>query len=217
MRVQVRGGQLLDGELSRCHRAIAVCLCGLAQLALDRPAGLRDNESGRDKRTRVSFEEDLAALVVRVSFVGGGEDDVRIEDERQAPNSSVSMSSSSRADRPLVERGPGSRSSIPSSGEAFGDASAAKSSGATPRSAAALGDPSGHRLVDLDRQLGHRSPVCGRPVATSRRGGRSCRFVCPRTGMSRLVLSVPRSFRGVGADLTTYPQGEIGLTPCLTC
>jgi hypothetical protein len=128
-------GERLDMQLARRDRAVELGLGCRAELPVDEPAGLSYDERGGEQRAGVALEELLATIMVRVRIVGDGDDDVGVDEKGQEPNPSASMSSSSAARRPLVDRPRLANRSL--RGEnCSAMTSPASRSGATPRSAA---------------------------------------------------------------------------------
>jgi hypothetical protein len=132
----VGDGEDFDCQLLGGERTVERRLGWRAELPIDQPAGLSDDQRRRDKGTGMAFKQLLATLVIRVGGISDGDDDIRIDEKAQRPNPSASRSSSSAARRPLVERPRPAKLSLRRTGNRSASTSPARSSVDVPRSAA---------------------------------------------------------------------------------
>ena len=77
----VAGGECFDGDGAGGDAAVERCFGGRADLTVDQPAGLGDDQGGGDQRPGVLFDEVPAGSVVGVVAVSGGEEDAGIDEE----------------------------------------------------------------------------------------------------------------------------------------
>ena len=74
-----------------------------SELPVDQPSGLGDHEPGRDERSGMRLQQLPAGPVVGIASIGGSEQHAGVDDQRQRPNPSASMSSASAAVRPELD------------------------------------------------------------------------------------------------------------------
>ncbi len=133
----VRRREDFDSKVAGDDRAVEVGFGAGPELAIDQPTCLRHHEGCRDEGPGMTLQEGLTAIVVGISVIGRGQDDVGVDQEGQRPNPSASISSSSLARRSLVERPRLTNPSLRRGGNCSAKIWAARASGATPRWVAA--------------------------------------------------------------------------------
>ena len=159
----IRRRQSLDGQVPVGDRAVEPSLGGRSELTLDQPAGLGDDQRGCGQRAGVVLEQRLAALVIGISVVGRGENDVGVDEKGQLPNPSASMSSSSAARRPFVERPRLTKPSLRCGENRSVENFRRQRLGSNSELRRRLGDALRNPVIDFEGELRHGSSSVRRP------------------------------------------------------